>query len=179
MSSPTEQAVAVAIAEAVKGRIQTATELNHRDFTLRRSWLEWDLELKGLDDSNLADNERLHVDVVAHSTEQETEHVARGVVKYTVPVDIAVRRKYGQDQMDLDTGRIKVEEIDADVLFTQKLHLLFLPIRMGDFPFSVWDSDKGGTKLLANPHRDLLREVGLFAGIVRVYLRADVVITNG
>lgn len=169
-----ETAVCVAIAEAVKDRIESATALTSREYTVRRSYLEWDLELKGLEKAELQEAEKLLIDVVAHSTDQQVELSARGVLRYTVPIDIAVRRKFGESEKDLATGRIKVEEIDKHVLLVEELHKMFTTYRLGDFPYAVWDNEKGGTTILANPHRDHLRELRQFTGIVRVFLRSDV-----
>lgn len=173
---PEKQAIAVQVAEAVKARIIAgADKLTQTNYTVRRSYLEWDLDLKGMESSELSDTEMLLIDVVAHSTQQETELSARGKNRFTVPIDIAVRRKFGDNEKDKATGRIKIEEIDRYVLLIEELHLMFTAQSLAnDFPYSVWDNDKGGTRILANPDRDHLREMKQFTGIVRVFLRADV-----
>jgi len=171
-----KQAVAVRVAEAVKARIEAgADSLTERDYTVRRSYLEYDLDLNGLESAALADSEKLLIDVVAHSTLQESELTARNVVKFIVPVDIAVRRKFGDADHDRSTGRIKVEEIDRYVLLVEELHLMLTSARLVavDFPYAVWDNDKGGTRIVVNPDRDHLRELRQFTGIVRVFLRVD------
>lgn len=174
---PDQQAVSVMVAEAVKERIIAgADSLTETEYTVRRSYLEWDLDLKGLEKSELSDGEMLTIDVVAHTTDQETELSSRDTNRFTVPIDIAVRRKFGENEKDKTTGRIKIKEIDRYVLLIQELHLMFTAKRLVqvDFPYSVWDGEKGGTRILANPDRDHLRELKQFTGIVRVFLRADV-----
>lgn len=173
---PDKQAISVLVAEAVKDRIIAgADRLTETQYTVRRSYLEWDLDLKGLEHADLQDDEKLLIDVVAHSTLQETELSARGKNRFTVPVDIAVRRKFGELEKDRTTGRIKIEEIDRYVLLIEELHLMFTATSLADdFPYSVWDNDKGGTRIVVNPDRDHLREMKQFTGIVRVFLRADV-----
>lgn len=167
------QAVSVAIAEEVRKRIRSANTLSERDFTVTRSYLEWDLELKGLENAGLQEVDKLLIDVVAHTTEQQVELSARDVLRYTVPIDIAIRRKFGEDKKDQETGRIKVEEIDKLVLLTEEVHGLFIPARLTEFPYHVWDNDKGGTQIVVNPHREHLRELRQFTSIVRTFLRAD------
>jgi len=179
---PEKKAITVTVAEAVKDRIVSLgpMKLTERDYTVRRSYLEWDLELKGLDKAELQEEEKTLVDVVAHSTLQEVELSARGKGQFTVPVDIAIRHKFGEQQNDATTGRIKVEEIDRYVLMVEEMHRMCMATSLtDDFPYSVWDNDKGGTRILVNPDRDHLREMRQYTGIVRVFLRADVSITDG
>lgn len=179
---PEKQAITVAVAEAVKARIISAgpQSLTERYYTVRRSYLEWDLELKGLENAGLQEEEKTLVDVVSHTTLQQVELSSRGKGYFTVPIDIAIRRKFGDTEKDLETGRVKVEEIERYVLMVEELHRMFLAMSLADdFPYSVWDNDKGGTLILVNPDRDHLREMRQFTGIVRVFLRADVSITDG
>ena len=75
-------AIAVEVAKAVTAQIAAAT-LSQK-FTPERSYAEWDVELK--------DEDRLHVDVVAVTTEQTADLSSQSTVKYLVPVDIGVRR---------------------------------------------------------------------------------------
>lgn len=174
---PDKQAVSVQIAEAVKDRIIAGADaLTERDYTVRRSYLEWDLDLVGLENDTQRADEKLSIDVVANSVSQETELSARRLNRFTVPIDIAARRKFGESDKDRATGRIKIEEIDRYVLLVEELHLMLTATKLveANFPYEVWDNDKGGTRILVNPDRDHLRELKQFTGIVRVFLRADV-----
>lgn len=172
-------AIATQIAEQVKSRIDSARmgELTTNVFELQRSYAEWDLELTNMDRVELREEEKLFVDVVAHTTEQEIEVAARGgKARFTVPIDIAIRRKFGTDKQDQETGRIKVDVIDGLVLLTQEIYLLFLQQRLSaqSFPYSVWDGEKGGVRIVACPITEHLRNLRQFTSIVRVFLRADV-----
>lgn len=172
---PESQAISVKVAEAVKARIIAgADSLTERDYTVRRSYLEWDLDLKGLENAELSDSEKLLIDVVAHETDLTTELAARGSFKFVVPVDIAIRRKFGEGEVDKSTGRIKLEEIDRYVLLVQEMAVMFSKYKLTNFEFTVWDNTSDGMRILANPLRDHLREMRQFTGIVRVWLRADV-----
>lgn len=165
-------AVSVATAKAVVERIQAATL--SQQFTLERSYAEWDLELTKLDLLELRESDKLRIDVVAHTTEQETALQTRGGVRYKIPVDIAIRKKFGPDKQNDDTGRIEVEEVDALILLLQEVHLLFVKQRLGDTNLSVWDGENGGTQILAAPIREHLRTLRQFTGLIRIVFRADV-----
>lgn len=166
-------AVAVQVAESVVAMVENSVSLTTREFTARRSYLEWDLDLKGLDSPELSSDEKLLIDVVAHTTGQEIEPGDRGSVRFTIPVDIGVRKKFGDTELDQTTGRVKLEEIDGLVLLVEQIALLFVLQRLPDELETVYDDNKGGVKILANPLRDHLREMNQFTGIVRVYLRVD------
>lgn len=173
-----ELAVATQIAEQVYNRLYNAQngELVVDQFDLERSYAEWDLDLTNIDRAELRDEEKLFVDVVAHTTEQQVEANTRGgSVRFTVPIDIAIRRKFGQDKQDPTTGRIAIEHIDQLVLLTQQIYLLFLQQRLSttNFPYTVWDAEKGGTSIVVCPIKDHLRNMRQFTSIVRTYLRAD------
>lgn len=171
-----EQATIVEVAEQVKKRIAEAQngELSIADFQLERNYADYDLNLEEMNGFALEEAEKLFVDVVSHTTEQEYEHSARGKIRYTVPVDLAVRKKFGPSEQNLTTDRVKVEKIDELCLFTETLHKLFLPIRLANdgFPHAVWDSEKGGTRILVNPHKEHLR-MRQFTAIVRMFFKVD------
>lgn len=167
-------AVQVAVANAVVAKIQDS-ELEH-DFVPERSYADWDLKLEGMDLLELRDIDKLRVDVVAHTTQQQSGVSARGKARFIVPVDIAVRRKFGKDKQKEDSGRIKVEEIDALVLLVQTLCVMFTQavLEIDGYDGAVWDSENGGTQVLANPDQKQLREKRQFTGLVRLFFRVDV-----
>ena len=165
--------IAAAVAQAVVDKIQ-ASALEH-DFTPERSYADWELKLENMDLLDLRDIDKLHVDVVAHTTQQQQDVSARGMARFIQPVDIAVRRKFGQDKQKEDTGRIKIEEIDALVLLVQQLCLMFTQVLLDvtDYPGAVWDSENGGTSILYNPDQKTLREKRQFTGLIRIFFRVD------
>lgn len=153
-------AVDVAVAKAVTAYL-AAAELS-QEFTPERSYADWHLELK--------DSDTLHVDVVIVSTKIKTELAARSTkIVYRVPVDIAVRKRFGRDVEDEDTGRIPVEEVDALKLLVQEIHEALTQQRLADFPAGVWQN----TEIVVNPAHALLLKMRQFVGIVRVTFRAE------
>lgn len=167
-------AVQVEVADAVVAAIQASEFKN--DFTPERSYADWELKLEEMDLLVLRDIDKLHVDVVSHTTEQQQDVSARGQVRYLAPVDIAVRRKFGHDKQVEDTGRIKLKEIDALILLVQKIAQLFTfaSLELPSYAGAVWDNDNGGTQILFNPDTKMLREKRQFTGLVRVFFRIDV-----
>src|SRR5690349_16354600 len=102
---------AVAIAKEVTAEILAATL--SQTFTLERSYADWALELKNATD--------LRVDVCLVTTKQEVDAGTRGGrLLYTVPIDVAVRQKFGAELQDDDTGRIPVATVDALMLLVQE-----------------------------------------------------------
>ena len=164
-------AVCVEVADAVVAMIRNR-QFN-LDFVLERSYAEWDLELKELDNLELQESDKLRVDVVAHTTDQEVNLQTRSKVGMIVPVDIAIRRKFGPDKQDPDTGRVLLAEVDALMEFTQKLYLMFMPTRLTSFPDATWDEENGGTTIEVAPMRQHLRELHQFTGIIRVVFKAS------
>ncbi len=154
------QAVSVAIAQGVADQIG---QINFGDEPIEaeRSYADWEL--------GLTDAGELHVDVVAVTTEQKTELVARGArARYTVPIDIAVRYRFGEQDQDDQSGRIDVAKIDGLVLLVEQIHEQFLPNRLTEFTDAVWVE----TKILVCPLLKHLRELRQFTGIVRVTFEA-------
>jgi hypothetical protein len=173
MSDP---AIVVAVAKAVAQRID-AEQRNRKfsqQFATERSYANWERELKDIDDLQLDECDKTFVDVVGHMTTQDFSLAARGMGRYRVPVDIALRRKFGSDKQDGDTGRIAIEEIDNLMLLFQELHLFHAKHRLVEFPYAVWDEEDGGTQILVAPDRRLLREIRQFTAIMRITFRADV-----
>ncbi len=153
------EAVAVELAKAVTAQLAAAT-LSQK-FAPERSYAEWDVDLK--------DEDQLHVDVVAVTTEQTADLSSHSTLKYVVPVDIGVRKKFGPDKQNDDTGRIQIESIDELVLLVQEIHELFTPKRLTQFEAGVWQE----TKIVVCPATKHLREMRQFTGIVRVTFRVD------
>lgn len=156
------EAVAVSIAKAVEVKIR-GTKFE-QEFVLQRSYADWDLKLENLDQLEMKDSDKLHVDVVSHSSEQAVEHAARGKLRFTVPIDIAVRRKLGPDDQDSDTGRLKLLAIDELMELTQRMYELFAHQELNGFPEGTQEE----TTIEVAPFREHLRELRQFTSIVRV-----------
>ena len=160
----------VAVAKAVEQRIrgELDSESFEHEFTLERGYAAWDLQLNQTDDLELHEVDKLRVDVVAHATQQTVDHSARSVVRRRLPIDIAVRRKFGSDGQDQDSGEIAIERIDELMLLVEQLEDLFIASRLEGFPAAVWDGEGGGTTIVAAPIREHLRGLRQFTAIIRV-----------
>lgn len=155
-------AVSVSVAKAIVAELQTA-KLS-RTISPERSYAEWDLELKEIDKLELKDADKLRVDVVSHSTEQVVEQISRGMLEYRIPVDVAVRRKFGADKTNDDTGRIEIEEVDKLLYLVEEIHALFAN-REEEFNGGAKWND---TAILAAPVIEHLRDMRQFTGIIRL-----------
>jgi hypothetical protein len=158
------EAVEVSVAKAVVTELAAAT-LSQK-ITPVRSWADW---VQPLETDDTCKENTLYVDVVPVATAQEVEASSRSTLRYTCPIDIAVRKKVGADRQDEDTGRIVIEEIDSLMVLVQEIHELFTLARMQDFDAAAWQ----GTKRLVAPHKPHLRDMRQFTGIVRVSFRVD------
>lgn len=156
-------AVVVAIAKAVTTELATATL--SRAIEPLRSYADW---AKPLDDE-LPECGPLLVDVVPVSTKQESELQNSSELRYLVPIDIAVRQRFGTELIDKDTKRIAITEIDALMLLVQEIHELFTPKELTDLPDATWKR----SSVLVSPHVRHLRESRQFTGVVRVTYRME------
>jgi len=157
-------AISVGIAKAVTSLIDAATL--SQDFTPERSYAEWELDLsKQAKDSGweLSDADKLHVDVVAHTTQQDSELSGRGFLRYSVPVQIAIRKKFGQEAQDDDTGRIAIAKIDELIKLTEEIHVLLTEADLDDQYNSKWND---APKIIAAPVKAHLRQISQFTGII-------------
>lgn len=149
----------VTITEAVKVAIEAATL--SQTFTVERSYADWDLEL--------ATNNDLRVDVVAVSTKQVATIIARApVISCIVPVDVAVRKRFGTEAQNED-GRIPNSLIDPLVYLVQELHELFALAKLaGDI--GKWAEDP---RILVNPNPRDLRQNKQFTAILRLTFKSE------
>lgn len=143
---------------------QVTTYLDSIPFVLEifpeRSYADWELELK--------DSDTLHVDVVAVTTDQKFEMASRGMSRFEIPVDIAIRKRFGTADQHEDTGRIDLDKIDELVLLTQQIYESMTQQRLPDELCSVWRE----TKILVAPDVEALRTKRQFTGVVRVTFEA-------
>lgn len=168
------EAAAVSVAKAVETQIRAAMEADElaTRFTLVRSYADWEFDAKTQDDLTLREEEKLRVDVVGHMTEQTVELGTRGgKATIVIPVDIAVRQRLGRDKQDDDTGLVELDPIDELMLLVQQLYLMFMPIRLTNFAYAVWDGENGGVKILTAPDRRHLRDLRQFTGLIRIYFK--------
>lgn len=159
-------AVAVSVAEAATAMIADATLSQTIEPVF--SYADWELAL---------DKEcGLLVDVIIATTEQKDELITRGKRKFVTPLTIAVRKKFGNESRNDDTGRIDTAAVNPLVLLVEEISGLFMPERLEDFSAGKWDQQAGGTKIIANPHWTHLFHNGQFTGLVKVYFSTIVAI---
>lgn len=131
-------AVSVSVAKGV------VTHLVAQNLSIepKRSYADWELALE--------DQDVLHVDVVAHATEQEIDQEARGgKLFYLIPLFIAVRKRFGSIDQEDREGRVNIDEIDKLVLLTQNIHESMTQKRLTDFNEGVWQATR--TLVVADP----------------------------
>ena len=167
-----ESAASVAVAKEATNMIKTAVTDNKlcKQFEPHRTYAEWDWDLKEKETLKWAQSGEVRVDVASHTTRQSSELASRSKVGLTVPMDIVVRKKFGPDLQDEDTGRIRVEEVDELMLLTQQLHLMFTAERLVDFECAVHES----TEIVAAPITLHLRKLRQFTSLIRVIFVAHV-----
>lgn len=145
--------------DAVKDVINSATHWS-QPLAAERSYADWDLEL--------TDN-ALHCDVVLAGAQIADELADRESVDVTVPVHIAIRKKFEQDQLVESTGRVLVTEIDDLVQVVDDLHLFFATDRFDEFPDVVWQE----TRLVSAFSREMLRTHRQFVGVLELLFTAN------
>ena len=155
----TATAVSVGVAQAVAAAL-AAADLS-QDFTPERSYANWELELENAD--------CLRVDVVAVIDKQTCVLFTRGKKRYTIPVDIAVRKRFAPNEQDDETGRIDIAELDALCLLTEEIHGLFMKESLDGFDSAVWDR----TEISVSPVTDHLKKFRQFTSIVRIPFVVD------
>lgn len=151
-------------AEAVKVAKEVYNVLNgaklSQEFNLERGYAAWDLKLDGDHD------QPLRIDVAIVTTRQEPELANRGGdINYTVPIDVCIRKKFGPEDQDDDTGRIANEKIDPLMYFVQEVHKLFVMRRLANDLNIAW---KENPTLTVAPQIKLLREHRQFTALIRL-----------
>jgi hypothetical protein len=123
--------------------------------TVERSYADWELPL--------AAPTPLRIDVVPVASPR-TELDARGDVKFLVPVDVVLRKKFERLEQSAATGRLTRDDIDSLVKLVLEIHAFFLARRLASFEAAIWDS----TEILAASVPSHLRKQRQFTGVVRV-----------
>jgi len=159
----------VAVADAVVAHLVAASSSLAQPIAPVRSYADWE---KPLETERLEECDRLMVDVVAvePAPDFKVDIASRNSLRYLIPVDIALRERFGSAQQNDDTGRIELARVDALVLLTQQIWESFSLERLATLEGAVWDSEHP-PKIAANPLRAHLREFRQFTGIVRVTFR--------
>ena len=150
---------AVAIANAVVAQINAA----NLGITAQRSYADWDLEL--------ADESGPRCDVIANSVEQKDELATRGNVKFTVPIDIAIRQKFDATKIDIPSGRVTLQVVDDLILLTETIAMLFAGKSFFEATGGNWAYQE--IALLANPIRQHLRQFHQFTSVMRLTFRTS------
>lgn len=164
----------VAVRKSVVARIEgLRSSLSIQEFTLTGSYAQWDLDLSKTEAAELDECDKLRVDVVTHGSLQQLAMSSRGTVSYSIPVDIMIRRRFGQDKQNDDTGKIEVSEIDKLMFLFEQIHLMFAQQRLADSQLTVWDGEGGGTKPLWTPNIEHLKQWRQFSALLRVFFRVD------
>ena len=156
-------ASAVAIANAVVTQINAA----NLGFTAERSYADWDLEL-----ADTQDQTSPRCDVVANSVQQLQELFTRGTAKLTIPIDIAIRQKFGADQIDPETGRVVLAAVDNLIEATETVAMLFIGKAFPDVPNNLNIAFQE-IAIVAAPIRQHLRQFHQFTSVIRITLRTS------
>lgn len=154
-------AVLVQLAEAITAELAAAS-FDGLSFDPVRSYADWELELRELN--------VLNVDVVPVAYD-ETDLDGRGSVGYACSIDIGVRKRFGQSDLE-KCGSVVLAEIDRLVLFVQELHEFFIKAssdttigrRLQNYTDASWRE----TRITSTYSQKHLRDMQMFLGIVRV-----------
>lgn len=152
-------ALAIQVADEVVTELLAASL--SQSVTPVRSYADWTLELK-----NAAS---LRVDVVPVANEVKIEADCRDGVEYDIAIDIAVRKKFSQDDRDEDTGDIQNSSVDPLTFYVEEIAENFVLNRFADLEVATWQ----GTKIEALFIPQHLRELSQFTGIVRLSFQAS------
>lgn len=154
-------AVLITLADAIAAELNAAT-WEGLTFEANRNYGDYDIELKELG--------VLRVDVVP-AEYTDTDQDGRGSVGYGLAVDIAIRKRF--DQSDLEKcGKIVLAELDRLVLLVEELHEFFIApsgaTTIGRRLQNYTDASWRETAIRSNASRDHLRKMQMFLGVIRV-----------
>lgn len=159
-------AIAVKVAEAIAGELRAATFTLCPD-VIRGYVVSKDLELPAAED--------LRIDVQAG--EETTEALSREDMVWTCLTDIAVRKRFVDEESDDDTGIIDVAEIDRMYLLVEQIHDHFARDSEG-FPGRRLTEYAAATvedvAFVPSISKRSLRDFRQFTGIVQVTCRVIV-----
>lgn len=153
------EAVVVSVAKAVEQHLRANTFSKVID--PQRNYADGPIKLE---------DDLLHVDVVVHTTKQQYTMLTPGLKQYTVPVEILVRQRLGEDQQDLNNGNLLTESIDELMLLVEEIEDAFSLQRLTEFSAASWVS----TEIVVAPDVDMLVDNRQFFGLVRVTFQAEI-----
>ena len=142
----------IEVADAVLAKLQAAT-LSQAFAQLTRNYADWEFPLETM--------VGIVCDVVP--SDLEVALLSRGSLQYSVSVDIAIRYKFQDNELD-DKGRPKKELVDALCLLYQQVVELFTPSVFDTEDNFAWSSTLPFLPYV--PHH--LRQFQQFTGLVRV-----------
>lgn len=149
--------VIVAIVDGVRSLLQTEMDANGfvRQFTPERNYQ--DQPLKETDST-------LHVDVVHAANEITITSETRGTIRYTVPINIGIRKRLEPKEQDSETGDLSRDDLDELTELTEQICEFFAPAKV----LSNNAVSLGPATITTVAPENYLREHGQFLGIVRV-----------
>ncbi len=104
-----------------------------QEFTAERSYADWDLALKEASPPDVAGPIKL--DIVGHTLQQAVDLTTRGLLEFTVVVDIAIRKALGTEATAQWTGQATTESVDPLMLLASS-HQSDKPSEPGTPPHS-------------------------------------------
>lgn len=148
------------IAQAVVDAINAADW--SQDLEAERSYADWDDEL--------SERDTLRIDVVPVDS-PTVDLQTRGSIRWSVGVDIAVRKRFGTDARTPDKGRLANAKIDALIGLVEEFAAYFVTDRFASLEASsvAWQS----TTIPALYISEHLRQYGQFTGLIRLGFHAD------
>jgi hypothetical protein len=162
-------AIPILLAEAVTTVINDAVadEYFSMDFTARRSYPDWDLEYKDLNDTDAP-----AVDVVFISGQSSggdtVELDSYGSLNYQPAVDVCVRFRFDPSDRDATVGRLRNSSVDPLVKLIEEIHELLASGRITSLQLNeTTEADWVDANIRAYVNQRRLRE-GMFEGVVRV-----------
>lgn len=163
--------IPVLIGQGVEDRLKHAT-LEPRNYTVERSYGDWSYELEDLEGLQLQEEEKLRIDIVVQSSEVKVKRETRGMETYTVPVDVCVRKKFGDS--DKSGSRVKVESVDELVGLVYGIRREFRDCKLVNHGDAVLDETQqdGPIVILYCPVAEHLAEMRQFTGILRLFFVA-------
>jgi hypothetical protein len=132
--------------------------------SIERSYADWEHKLE---EAEIECN-RVLVDVIAKTVEQKLVLATRADARYTVPVRIALRQRFGPDRQG-DKGRIRIEYLDQMAWLTQTVFECFSTQRLPEELASVWRE----TKIPVSPITEHLRQMRQWTSVVEVQFEVD------
>ncbi len=151
------------IAEAV--RLQLYSGAFAMSIEPVRSYADW---TRPIESDELSEDGPVLVDVVAVTTDQSAEPLTDTSLALGVSVDIAVRRKFGTESLDDETGAVEIEKVDALVELVEQIYTLFALDALSTLADVTWKE----TKIMVNPLIRLLK-MKQFTGVVRISFQAS------